>query len=155
MIKRLSGKLNILLVLVFALSTFIATYYSSMDLHWIIKQAGNNKVNVYLNGLLAKKVAGVDLNISFDKKSLEISSINIGKFFSDSILIRSDNHNLHYSLMINPENKTVPDSSKPIFIFNFSPNNLMGYRFCILPSSQVYLSKIGGAFPKALCQNLK
>lgn len=155
MIKKLSDKLNILLILVFALSTFIATYYSSTNLYWIVRQIGNNEVDVYLNGLLANKVVGTDLNISFDKNSLRVSSIGVGEFFHDPILIRSDNRNLSYSLMINPENKLEPDLSKPLFKFNLSPNNLKGYRFCILPSSQVYLSKIGGAFPRALCQNLR
>ena len=149
------NKLIILLVSVLVLSTLVATHYSSKVLYWDVKQVGSSEVDVYLKGFLVNKVVGADLNIFFDKNNLKVASVDPGGFFSDPIVIRSDNHNLSYSLMANPDSKIESDSSKPLFKFHLLPSKLSGYKFCILPSSQVYLSKVGGSFPKTLCQNLK
>lgn len=152
---KLPDKLIILLVLVLILSTFVATHYSSKDLYWDIKQAGSGEVDAYLKGFLANKAVGADLNVFFDKSNLKVSSVDPGGFFEDPIVIRSDSRNLSYSIMLNPENKVGSDSSKPLFKFHLLPAKLSGYKFCILPSSQVYLSKVGGSFPKTLCLNLR
>ena len=153
--KKLPEKLLVLLVSVLVLSTFIATHYSSKYLYWEIKQVGSSKVDVYLKGFLADKVVGADLNVFFDKNNLQVVSAGAGEFFGDPIIIRTDDRNLSYSLMANPEGKIESDRSKPLFKFHLLPAKLSGYKFCVLPSSQVYLSKIGGSFPKALCQNLR
>jgi hypothetical protein len=137
------------------LSTFVAKFDSSENLHWDIKQVGNSEVDVYLKGPSVNKVIGADIDLFFDKNNLKITSVDPGGFFSDPIVIRLDNRNLFYSLMVNPESKIGPDSSKPLFKFHLLPNEVSGYKFYVLPSSQVYLSKIGGSFPKASWQNLK
>lgn len=151
----MANKLLILLVSVLVLSTFIATHYSSRDLYWELKQAGGGEVDVYLKGFLASKALGADLNVFLNGSSLKVTSVDAGEFFINPIVIRLDNRNLLYSLMANPESKVSFDTSKPLFKFNLSPAKLCGYKFCILPSSQVYLSKIGGSYPETLCQNLK
>jgi hypothetical protein len=151
---KLPDKLLILLVSVLVLSTFVATHYSSKSLYWDIKQEGS-QVNVYLKGFSASKVVGADLNIFFDKNNLKVTLVSPGGFFNNPIVIRSDNRNLSYSIMINPESRISSDLQEPLFKFLLSPNKLSGYKFCILPSSQVYLSKVGGSYPETLCQNLK
>lgn len=153
--NKLPNKLTILLVSALVLSIFVASFFSSKELYWDIKQVGSGEVDVYLKGSLANKVLGADLNISFDKNNLKIVSATPGGFFKDTIIIRSNNNELLYSLMINPDTKTGYDLSKPLFKFYLSPDRLSGYKFCVLPSSLVALNKIGGSRPKTLCRNLK
>lgn len=153
--NRLPNKIIILLFSVLVLSTIIITNFSFMNnLRWDIKQEGS-QVNVYLKGFSANKVIGADLNVFFDQNNLRVASVDSGRFFKDPIVIRSNSTDLSYSLMANPEIKVESDLSEPLFKFHLLPDKLSGYKFCILSSSQVYLSKIGGSLPKTLCRNLK
>ncbi|MCX6013535.1 MAG: hypothetical protein NTV30_09045, partial [Chloroflexi bacterium] len=154
--NKLPNKVIILLVLVLILSALVATKFFFIDnLHWDIKQVGSSGADVYLKGFSANKTVGADLNISFSGNGLKVASVDPGGFFGNPVVIRSDNNKLSYSIMLNPENKVDSDSSKPLFKFQLLPDKLSGYKFCVLPSSKVYLSKIGGSRPKTICRNLK
>jgi hypothetical protein len=121
---------------------------SQSGLSWDIVQAQGGEVDVYLKGPSASKVVGADLKVFFGSDPIKISLVEAGGFFINPIVIKFDNKNLSYSLILNPENKASNDLSKPLLKFHLSSGSLTGNKFYTLSASQVYLLNIGGAFPK-------
>lgn len=137
-------------LLVLLLIGFVVFYLATpQSLYWSAKEVGTDEVDVYLQGPEAPKVSGFDLKIAFDRSNVHVDSAEAGSFFASPITVKFDSNSLSYSLITNPVNKTVSDPTKPVMKFRLTPSPLTGYKFSVLPASQVYVSGSGGAFPKA------
>lgn len=140
--------LSVVAIILAIVSIFYTVNSTSSRLNWRVVQSEAGNLEIYLQGENSSKVAGADIKLYFDKNNYQVASVEAGGFFAQSLFIIKDNNNLSYSLMINPEDKVPNDPTKPIMKVHLVQNKVSGLKFYVLPSSQVYISKVGGAFPK-------
>lgn len=141
-------------VLIIGLSLFFY-FRKTSNLNWSAKQVGDSEVDVYLQGDGAQKVSGVDLKVAFDNSTIHITSTDFGDFLVNPLTVKVDNNSQQYSLITNPLEKSLSNPDKPVLKFHITPNKLKDIKFSILPTSQVYITNVGGNYPKPFSLILK